>query len=162
VASIPHRCGFGDEEINVSGSVFQGTSALALDGKGRLTVPVRHRDVLLAIADGKLTLTKHPEGCLLVFPRPIWESFRERLLGLPMSADGWRRVFLGSAMDVDIDASSRVLVSPELRAAAGLGKDVLLMGMGQRLELWDVQRYAEHEARVMAAGLHDALKDVVI
>jgi MraZ protein len=152
----------GEEGYGVAGSVFQGTSAIALDGKGRVTVPVRHRDVLMATAEGKLTLTKHPEGCLLVFPRPTWELFRDRLLALPMSADGWRRIFLGSAVDVELDGSSRVLVSPELRAAAGLTKDVLLMGMGHRLELWDAQRYAEHEARVMAAGLPDALKDVVI
>jgi len=146
----------------LSGSVFQGTSALALDGKGRVTVPVRHRDLLLAIADGRLTLTKHPAGCLLVFPRPAWEQFRDRLLALPMSADGWRRVFIGSAVDVEIDASSRVLVPPELRTAATLTKDVLLMGMGHRLELWDSQRYAEHEAKVMAEGLPAALQDVVI
>ena len=146
----------------MSGSVFQGTSALALDGKGRVTVPVRHRDLLVAIAEGKLTITKHPAGFLLVFPRPAWEHFRERLLAMPMGADGWRRVFLGSAMDVEIDASSRVLISPELRAAAGLSKDVLLMGMGHRLELWDVQRYADHEAKVMAGGLPEAFKDMVL
>jgi MraZ protein len=146
----------------LSGTVFQGSTALALDGKGRVTVPVRHRDLLLAIAEGRLTLTKHPAGCLFVFPRPAWEQFRDRLLALPMSADGWRRVFLGSAVDVEIDASSRVLVPPELRGAAGLTKDVLLMGMGQRLELWDAQRYADHEAKVMADGMPSALQDVVI
>jgi MraZ protein len=146
----------------LSGTVFQGSTALALDGKGRVTVPVRHRDLLLALADGRLTLTKHPAGCLFVFPRPAWELFRERLLALPMSADGWRRVFLGSAVDVEIDGSSRVLVPPELRSAAGLAKDVLLMGMGQRLELWDAQRYADHEAKVMADGMPPSLQDVVI
>lgn len=145
----------------VSTFVFQGASALALDGKGRITVPVRHRDVLVALAQGQLTLTKHPDGCLLVFPRPAWESFRERLMQLPMAAEGWRRIFLGNAMDVEIDGSSRVLVSPELRAAAGLTRDVMLLGMGARLELWDAARYAEHEARVMASGLPDALKDLV-
>jgi MraZ protein len=142
--------------------VFQGTSQLALDGKGRVTVPVRHRDLLMAIAEGKLTITKHPQGCLFVFPRPAWESFRDKLLALPMDADGWRRIFLGSAVDVDIDGSSRVLVSPELRAAAGLTKEVLLIGMGHRLELWDKQRYEEHEARVMAAGMPDTIKGMVI
>ncbi len=141
--------------------VFQGASALALDGKGRITVPVRHRDVLLALAQGQLTLTKHPDGCLLVFPRPAWEHFRDRLMQLPMSAEGWRRIFLGNAMDVEIDGSSRVLISPELRAAAGLTKEVMLLGMGQRLELWDAARYAEHEAKVMASGLPEALKDFV-
>lgn len=147
--------------MKVAGFVFQGASALALDGKGRITVPVRHRDVLMAVAQGQLTLTKHPDGCLLVFPRPAWESFRDRLATLPMAADGWRRIFLGNAVDVEIDGSSRVLVSPELRAAAGLTKDVMLLGMGQRLELWDAERYAAHEAKVMASGLPEALKDFV-
>lgn len=151
----------GPSGVWVSTFVFQGASALALDGKGRITVPVRHRDVLLALAQGQLTITKHPDGCLLVFPRPAWESFRDRLMQLPMSAEGWRRIFLGNAMDVEIDGSSRVLISPELRAAAGLTKDVMLLGMGQRLELWDAARYAEHEAKVMAQGLPDALKDFV-
>lgn len=146
----------------MSGPVFQGTSALALDGKGRLTVPVRHRDLLLAVAEGRLTLTKHPAGCLAVFPRPSWEQFRDRLLAQPMSVDGWRRIFLGSAVDLDLDGSSRVLVPPELRAAAGLTRDVLLMGMGHRLELWDAQRYADHEAQVMSGPMPDALQDIVI
>lgn len=141
--------------------VFQGASALALDAKGRITVPARHRDVLAALAQGQLTLTKHPDGCLLVFPRPAWEQFRDKLMTLPMAAEGWRRIFLGNAMDVEIDGSSRVLVSPELRAAAGLTKDVMLLGMGSRLELWDAARYQEHEAKVMAQGLPDALKDFV-
>ena len=151
----------GSSGVSVSTFVFQGASALALDGKGRITVPVRHRDVLLALAQGQLTLTKHPDGCLLVFPRPAWEVFRDRLMTLPMSAEGWRRIFLGNAVDVEIDGSSRVLVSPELRAAAGLTKDVMLLGMGQRLELWDAARYAEHEARVMAQGMPESLKDLV-
>ncbi|HXD05559.1 MAG TPA: division/cell wall cluster transcriptional repressor MraZ [Burkholderiaceae bacterium] len=139
--------------------MFQGASALALDAKGRLTVPARHRDVLRATANDQLTVTKHPDGCLLVFPRPVWEGFRDKVAALPMSADGWKRIFLGSAMDVDIDSASRVLVSPELRAAAGLSKDVMLLGMGTRFELWDAQRYAAHEAAVMQQGMPDALRD---
>jgi MraZ protein len=138
---------------------FQGSSALTLDGKGRITVPARQRDVLLADAGPQLTLTKHPAGCLLVFPRPVWLAFRERLVALPMSADGWKRIFLGSAMDVEIDASSRVLISPELRAAARLTKDVLLMGMGSRLELWDPLVYAEQEAKVLQSEMPDSLRD---
>lgn len=141
--------------------VFQGTSALTLDGKGRITVPARHRDALAALTNSELTLTKHPVGCLAVFPRQAWVSFRERLLGLPMQADGWRRLFLGSAVDVEVDAASRLLVPPELRAAAGLARDVLLMGMGQRLELWDAGRYAAHEGQVMASPMPDAIKDFV-
>jgi len=139
--------------------IFQGASALSLDAKGRLAVPARHRDALAALCSGQLTLTKHPEGCLMVFPRPAWETFRDKVAALPMSASGWKRIFLGNAMDVEIDATSRVLVSPELRSAAGLSKDVMLLGMGSHFELWDAERYAAHEAEVMAQAMPDALQD---
>ena len=139
--------------------MFQGASALTLDGKGRIAVPARHRDVLLATASGQLTLTKHPQGCLMVFPRPAWEAFRDRVAALPMSASGWKRVFLGNAMDVEIDAASRVLISPELRASAKLTRDVMLLGMGSHFELWDAAAYSEHEAQVMQSEMPDALKD---
>ena len=95
--------------------MFQGASSLTLDGKGRLSVPARHRERLLANAAGQLTITRHPHGCLLIFPRPEWERFAERIAALPMDAQWWKRIFLGNAMDVDIDATGRVLVSPELR-----------------------------------------------
>ena len=145
----------------MAGFQFQGTSALTLDGKGRISVPTRHRELLMATTEGQLTLTKHPVGCLLVFPRPAWEQFRDKLLLLPMSADGWRRIFIGSAMDVEVDAAGRVSVSPELRKYAELDKDVLLVGMGQRLELWDAARHAANEADTMAGEMPDAVKDFV-
>ena len=138
--------------------VFQGASALALDAKGRLAVPARHRDVLQALAQGQLTLTKHPDGCLLVFPRAAWEQFRERVAALPMAATAWKRIFLGNAMDATLDATSRLLISPELRAAAGLSKEVMLLGMGSHFELWDAQRHAAHEAEVMQSAMPDSLK----
>ena len=134
---------------------------MTLDGKGRINVPARHRDVLAALTNSQLTLTKHPVGCLLVFPRQAWFGFREKLLSLPMNADGWRRVFLGSAVDVEIDGASRLVIPPELRAAAGLARDVLLLGMGQRLELWDAARHAAHEAQVMEGPMPDAIQDFV-
>ena len=130
-----------------------------MDAKGRLTVPARHREILQALCAGQLTVTKHPEGCLMIFPRPAWDTFRNRIAGLPMSAAGWKRVFLGNAMDVEIDGSARVLISPELRAAASLQKEVMLLGMGSHFELWDAAAYATHEAQVMQSELPDALKD---
>lgn len=124
-----------------------------------MAVPSRHRDALAALCAGQLTITKHPDGCLMVFPRPAWETFRDKVAALPMSASGWKRIFLGNAMDVEIDGAARVLVSPELRAAAGISKDVMLLGMGSHFELWDAQRYAAHEAEVMAQAMPDALSD---
>jgi MraZ protein len=142
----------------VANVVFQGPAALTLDGKGRIAMPARHRELLAAMGVHQLTVTKHPEGSLLIFPRPAWEQFRDRVAALPMDSSGWKRVFLGSAMDVDIDASSRVLIAPELRVAAGLVRDVMLLGMGSHFELWDAERHAAHEAAVMKLALPDSLK----
>ena len=139
--------------------VFQGASSLSLDGKGRLSVPTRHRDVLMATAQGQLTITRHPHGCLMVFPRPEWEKFRERIAALPMSAQWWKRIFLGNAMDVDMDATGRVLISPELRAAAGIQKDTMLLGMGHHFELWDRQSYESQEAQAMQGEMPDVFKE---
>ena len=138
--------------------VFQGPAALTLDGKGRIAIPSRHRELLAAMDVHQLTVTKHPEGSLLIFPRPAWEHFRDRVASLPMDSSGWKRVFLGNAMDVDIDASSRVLIAPELRKAAALERDVMLIGMGSHFELWDAQRHAAHEAEVMQSPMPDSLK----
>ena len=139
--------------------VFQGPAALTLDGKGRIAMPARHRELLAAMGVNQLTVTKHPEGSLMIFPRPSWETFRDRVAALPMDASGWKRVFLGNAMDVDIDASSRLLIAPELRASAGLVRDVMLLGMGSYFELWDAQRHAAHETAVMQSQMPDSLKN---
>lgn len=139
--------------------VFQGPAALTLDGKGRIAVPARHRELLAAMGVHQLTITKQPGGSLLIFPRPAWEAFRDRVAALPQDAAGWKRVYLGNAMDVDIDASSRVLIAPELRASAGLVRDVMLLGMGSHFELWDAKAYAEHEAAVMQSEMPESLKN---
>jgi MraZ protein len=139
--------------------VFQGASFVALDTKGRLSVPTRHRDVLSATASGQLTITKHPDGCLMIFPRSEWEKFRGRIASLPMSAQWWKRIFMGNAMDVDMDATGRVLVSPELRAAAGISKDTVLLGMGGHFELWDATSYAAKEAEQMKGDMPDVFRD---
>lgn len=139
--------------------VFQGASSLTLDGKGRLSVPTRHRDVLSATAQGLLTITKHPHGCLMVFPRPEWDLFRDRISALPMSAQWWKRIFLGNAMDVELDSTGRILISPELRTSAGIAKDTILLGMGNHFELWDKVAYETQEAKTMQAQMPDVFKD---
>ncbi len=122
-------------------------------------MPARHRELLAAMGVNQLTVTKHPVGSLMIFPRPAWEAFRDRVAALPMDASGWKRVFLGNAVDVEIDASSRVLIAPELRGSAGLTRDVMLIGMGSHFELWDAAAHAEHEAQVMQSGMPESLKN---
>ncbi len=132
---------------------------LSLDAKGRLSIPTRHRDVLSATANGQITITRHPHGCLMIFARPVWEKFRERINVVPMSAQWWKRFFVGSAMDVEMDTTGRVLVSPELRAAAGLTKESVLLGMGDYFELWDKATYDAQEAQAMQGDMPDVFKD---
>jgi MraZ protein len=121
-------------------------------------VPTRHRDALMVQGEGRVTLTKHPDGCLLLFPRPEWEAFRTRIAQLPMDAHWWRRIFLGNAAEIDLDSAGRILVSPELRSAAGLDREIMLLGMGSHLEIWDANTYASKEQAAIAQGMPDALK----
>lgn len=139
--------------------MFQGASSLSLDAKGRLSVPTRHRDALMAMAEGQVTITKHPHGCLMLFPRPEWLRFRERIAELPMSAQWWKRIFLGNAQDVEMDGTGRVLVAPELRQAVGLSKEVVLLGMGNHFELWDRATYEAQEAEAMQADMPNVFQD---
>ena len=122
-------------------------------------MPTRHRDVLSATASNQLTITKHPHGCLMIFPRPEWEKFSARIAALPMDAQWWKRIFLGNAMDVELDGTGRVLVSPELRAASGIEKETMLLGMGNHFELWDKAAYDTQEARAMQGEMPDVFKD---
>ncbi|WP_066123573.1 division/cell wall cluster transcriptional repressor MraZ [Bordetella ansorpii] len=137
--------------------MFQGSSALTMDAKGRISIPTRHRDALAVQADGCLTLTRHPDGCLLMYPRPEWEKKREQIAGFPMSARGLQRLLLGNAQDVEIDGSGRVLVAPELRNAAGMTRDVMLLGMGTHFELWDAASLARREEADLAQGMPEVL-----
>ncbi len=122
-----------------------------------MTVPAKHRDVLLAQCEGQLTLTRHPHGCLLLFPRPVWETHREQIAAWPMSARAWQRIFLGNACDVEFDSAGRILIAPELRDVVGLQRDVMLLGMGSHFEIWDAQKLAADEAAAVAQGMPDSL-----
>jgi MraZ protein len=123
--------------------MFQGAAALSLDAKGRLTVPSRHRDSLQGTsvpATPRLVLTAHPDGCLLLYPMAAWEPIRDRVMAFP-SLDPrfsvWKRLLVGFAEEVEIDAVWRVLISPELRKFASLDKPVMFVGQGSHFEIWN-------------------------
>ncbi len=139
--------------------MFQGASALSLDAKGRMNIPARHRDALSVQCEGRVTLTKHPHGCLLLFPRSVWEQHREQIANWPMSARAWQRIFLGNACDVEMDGAGRILISPELRSAVGLTREVMLLGMGSHFEIWDAAKLEESEAQAIAGGMPDVLSN---
>jgi MraZ protein len=146
----------------VSAFAFRGGPVLTLDAKGRITVPSRYRDVLMSTVQGQMVVAKNPAGCLTLYPRPVWDAFEAELARLTMKDEAWRRLYIGSATDVEIDGGSRVLVPPELRTWAGLDREVMFMGVGDKFELWDKARYDEREAQAIAAGMPEALQNKVV
>jgi MraZ protein len=138
--------------------VFEGAAALTLDDKGRLSMPARHRETLVAQYEGRITLTRHPDRCLVVYPRPVWEAKRAELAQMPFEAREWVRIIVGSARSLELDSAGRILIPAELRAVAGLERDVVLIGLENRLELWDAAVRAEQEKAALEAGVPDAFK----
>ena len=119
--------------------MFQGATALSLDAKGRLAVPARHREALVAASEGQLVLTAHPHRCLLLYPSPAWEPIRDKVLAassLDPKAAAIKRLLVGNARDESLDSAGRLLVSPELRLFAQLEKQVWLVGQGTHFEIW--------------------------
>jgi MraZ protein len=142
--------------------VFRGGPVLTLDVKGRITVPARWRDMLMAAVSGQMVVAKNPDGCLALYPLPVWEQFEQNVLSLTTEDEAWRRFFIGSATEVEIDSASRLLLPPELREWAGLEREVKFMGVGPHFELWDMARYEAREAEAIAKGRPEALRNLVI
>jgi MraZ protein len=136
--------------------MFQGATQLNLDSKGRLAIPARHRDLLLAHCAGQLVLTADADGCLLVYPQPEWEPIRDKLLkmsSLDPRIRALQRRLIGYAEEMEMDAAGRVLVSPALRTYAALDKKVMLIGQGNKFELWDEAKWqAQQEVELSFAN----------
>jgi MraZ protein len=125
-----------------------GTHSYQLDPKGRISLPTRFRE---ALADGAV-LTLGQDGCLFCFPRAEWEARSGEVRSVPLSDSEGRaysRLFFGKAEAVDLDAQGRLLVPQRLRGEVGIGKDVVVLGVFDRMEIWD---RAVHERYEQAHG----------
>ena len=126
--------------------MFRGGSTVNLDAKGRLAFPTRYRADLLERCDGHVVLTVHDDRCLLLYPRPDWDDIERKLVRLPSMNKAARRIvriMVGYATEVDMDANGRILVSRELRDFASLEKNAILIGQGNKFELWDEATWNE-------------------
>jgi len=120
--------------------LFRGFNPINIDEKGRLAVPTRYRAELRECCDQQLVLTVSPDKCLLLYPLPEWEEIERKLSklsSLDKRAKRLQRLLIGHATESEMDAQGRVLVSEPLRQFAGLGKRVVLVGQGNKFELWD-------------------------
>lgn len=131
-------------------TVFGGVSSLNLDSKGRLAIPAKHREVLSVLSQNRLVITIEPSGCLLVYPEVEWIPVRDQLNALSGAQMPIRRLIVGHAEEMELDSAGRILVPPRLRALAELNKEVALVGMGNKFELWDDKRWSAAVSNTMA------------
>jgi len=120
------------------GGGFHGATVITLDAKGRVAIPTRHRSALAEA--GKVVLTAHPDGCVLIYPPAEWEPVRARVEAFPSfdpRASWWKRLLLGFDEHVAPDGSGRVLLPPALRLHAKLEREAMMVGQGHYFELWD-------------------------
>lgn len=120
--------------------MFRGVNTLSLDSKGRLAIPVRYRDTLARLCSGQMVLTVDRDHCLLLYPLPEWEEIERKLVKLPSFSKPARRLqrlLIGHATECELDAAGRILLPPPLREFASLTKDIVLIGQGNKFEIWD-------------------------
>ena len=120
--------------------MFRGINPLNLDAKGRMAMPMKYRERLQEMCGGQLVLTIDNDHCLLVYPLPEWEEIERKLVKLPTlnpQARRLQRLLIGHATEVELDGAGRILLPPPLREFAELDKRVILVGQGNRFELWN-------------------------
>lgn len=136
--------------------MFGGVSHLNLDPKNRIAIPAKYREELLAKFGNKITITLESPKYLLIYPENNWNVVREKIQNLPTSSHplvkSYQRLVLGYADTVEMDKSGRVLLPSSLKQLVNLEKDIVLVGLGNRFELWDKKAWeAETEAALTAS-----------
>jgi MraZ protein len=125
--------------------VFRGINAINIDAKGRMAMPTRYRERLVAETAPQLVVTiDTEETCLLLYPLSEWEIIEQKLQGLPTFNKAARRIqrlLIGHATELELDGSNRILLPPLLREYASLDKRVMLIGQGKKFEIWDEQHW---------------------
>ncbi len=120
--------------------MFRGISPITLDVKGRMSIPVRYRSQLQDVCAHQLVITIDPDYCLLLYPLPAWEVVEQRLVCLSSTnrkARSLKRLLLGHAEECHPDSHGRLLLPMPLREFAGLDRRAVLVGQGNKFEIWD-------------------------
>ncbi len=132
---------------------MRGEFEHVIDEKGRMFIPSKFRAELGC----KFVLSKNTSGCLVAYPVEEWEAFEAKLKSFPPSkARPLIRFYVGSAYDVELDTQGRVLIPQKLREFAGLGKNVVIYGFVDHLEIWDADVRGAGEDMDKLLALEDA------
>jgi MraZ protein len=140
--------------------VFVGEFQHTLDGKGRVVLPARFRAAL----ENGCVLTKGQDECVFVWSTDDWQEEAERMKKLPRTDRrfrGYARSFFSGAVPQDLDGQGRVTIPQNLRSYAGLDKELAVVGVAERIEIWDVERWQEvsAEADDLYANVEEAFSD---
>lgn len=125
--------------------MFFGKSTLTLDSKGRIAIPARYREQLFDLCEGKLVVTYNPaERCLPIYPYEEWRQCVRKMQAVPDQPPQVRklqRLIYSFTHEVDMDASGRLLIPQDSREEVGLVKNAVLIGHGEKFELWDEESW---------------------
>ena len=128
----------------------------SLDAKGRLIMPAKLRDDIGEV----FILTKGLDGCLFVFSKSEWEKFEQKLSALPVSdknARAFTRFFFAGAIECEIDKQGRFLISNNLREFAALTKDVVIVGLNSRIEIWSKEKWVAEDEEISAEEIAEKM-----
>jgi mraZ protein len=146
--------------------VFQGETAITIDDKGRLAIPTGYRELIARECGNRLVVTYNPfeSGSLYLYPHSVWERVRDQVNALPRTRSVSRILQLklvGAATFVEPDASGRVGIPSSHRNAVGIEKKAVLVGMGDKFELWSEQAHLAQIRRTLSdADMGDELVDL--
>jgi MraZ protein len=141
--------------------MFRGINVINIDGKGRVAVPTRYRE---ALSSSLVVTIDTEETCLLLYPATEWQVIEDNLQRLPSfnaAARRIQRLLIGHATDVDLDGNGRLLLPPLLRDYAHLDKRVVMIGQGNKFEIWDESLWQAKREQWLAdeASKEDGLPD---
>ena len=135
--------------------MFQGETAITLDDKGRLAIPTGYRELVARDCGNRLVITYNPfeSGSLYLYPYPVWERLRDQVNALPKTKKTNRALqlkLIGAATFVEPDGAGRISVPASHRNAVGIEKKAVLLGMGDKFELWSEQAHHAQIRQVIA------------
>ena len=129
-------------------ALYRGINAITVDNKGRITLPTRYRDELQENNGHQLILTIDTDSpCLLLYPLREWQKIEQKIQALPSFNKATRRIqrlLIGHATEVEVDRTGRVLLPPMLREYAHLEKDIVVIGQGNKFEIWNKADWQKH------------------
>ena len=120
--------------------MFRGLNKINLDAKGRIAIPARYKDSLSNLSSNLLICTIDQDHCLLLYPLKFWKSIEKKIMKLPTlnsTSRRLQRLMVGHAAELEIDSSGRILIPKELREFAKLTKKAMLVGQGNKFEIWN-------------------------